>query len=177
MLSRLNRHVLSAAFAASMAVGFAASAQAQAGMRVGMLSCDVSGGAGVVVSSRALSCVFNPNDGGPIEHYVGSLDRLGLDIGVTGPGRLVWGVFSPTNAPGPGFLQGSFTGVSGGATIGAGATANYLIGGNNNAFGLQALSVSGQTGLNVTAAFGRVSLQYVPPMAPPRKKHRRHRHR
>ena len=169
----MNRHVLSAAFAASMAIGFAASAQAQ-GARVGMLTCDVSGGAGVIVSNRTLNCLFTPSDGLPPEHYVGTISRLGVDVGVTGPGRLAWGVFAPNNYPGPGVLQGVYSGVSGGATVGAGATANYLVGGNNNAFSLQALSVSGQTGLNVTAALGQMTLQYLPP--PPRPHRRRHHH-
>ena len=171
----MNRYVLSAAFAASMAVGLAVPAQAQA-MRVGMLNCDVSGGAGVITSTRTLNCLFTPSDGLPREHYVGTIDRFGVDVGVTGPGKLAWGVFAPNNYPGPGVLQGVYSGVSGGATVGAGATANYLVGGNNSAFSLQALSISGQTGLNVTAALGQLTLQYVPPPPPPHRYRRHHHH-
>lgn len=173
----MNRHLVSATFAASMAIGFAVAAQAQtAGLRVGMLTCDVSAGSSYGVgSSKTLNCLFSPSDGLPPEHYVGTVERYGFDVGVTGPGRLAWGVFTQTAYPGPGVLQGVYSGVSGGATIGAGATANYLVGGSNNAFSLQALSISSQTGLNVTAALGRMTLEFVPPPPGVRAYSRHHR--
>ncbi len=156
------------------AIAFAATmAGAQAQGRVGMLQCDVGDGVGVVVtSSKSLNCMFQP-DYGPPEMYVGTINRFGLDIGFTGPGKLAWGVLAPGSSA-PGALQGVYGGVGGGLTVGAGATGNLLIGGGAN-ISLQPLSISGQTGLNLNAGIGQISLQYVPPQPPRRKKWRKHR--
>ena len=100
-------------------------------------------------------------------------------MGFTGPGVLAWGVLAPTALPGPGALQGTYGGVTGGATVGIGGTANVLIGGNNQTTSLQPLSLSGQTGLNVTAGVGQITLEYAPPPPGPRarkKKRVRRRH-
>lgn len=166
----LNRHVLNrqvrsatlgALVLAGSIAGFGLAAQAQ-GARVGALECTVSGGTGfVITSSKALNCDFTPA-GGRSEHYFGTINRYGLDIGITGPGKLEWVVLAPGSYPGPGSLQGSYTGVGGGATVGAGATANVLVGGNGGSLSLQPLSVSGQIGLNITAGIGQITLDYVP---------------
>lgn len=164
------------ALAALMAAGLTSGAQAQVA-RVGMLTCEVSGSMGnVVMSSKQLNCLFSPSDGAPQEQYVGTIDRYGLDVGVTGPGRLAWGVFAPATAPGPGALQGTYSGPTGGATVGVGATGNYLLS-NSGAFNLQALSISGQTGLNLTAGVAQMTLQYVPPPMPRMHRHHRWHHR
>lgn len=163
---------------ALIASGVAATANAQQGARVGLLQCDVAGGPGsVVASSKALQCTFRPNGGEATEVYVGTINRYGVDVGVTGPGRLAWGVFAPTSYPGPGALTGVYSGVSGGATVGIGGTANLLYGGNSGTFGLQGLSVSGQTGLNLTAAVSQMTLEYAPPPRMRRQKSRRHHRR
>lgn len=169
--------VLGPSLAGLVMVGLSAGANAQAA-RVGMLTCDVSGGTGMVVSSsKQLDCMFSPNDGTAPERYVGTVDRFGLDVGVTGPGKLAWGVFAPATYPGPGVLQGTYTGFTGGATLGVGATGNYLVG-TTGAFSLQALSISSQTGLNLTAGVGQITLQYVPPGPGPRmRRHYRRHHR
>ena len=147
-------------------------AGAQAQGRVGMLQCDVGDGVGgVVTSSKSLNCMFQP-DYGPPEMYVGTISRFGLDIGFTGPGKLAWGVFAPGSGA-AGALQGVYGGVGGGLTVGAGATGNLLVGGNNN-ISLQPLSISGQTGLNLNAGIGQIALQFVPPQMR-RKKWRKHR--
>ena len=169
VLNRLAKPAILAAFAAA---GMTGAAQAQGA--AGMLECNVSGGTGfIITSSKALDCYFMPSGGGPKERYLGTINRFGLDIGVTGPGKLAWGVAAPGGPPVPGALQGVYSGVGGGATVGAGATANVLVGGNGNNLSLQPLSVSGQIGLNFTAGVGQITLDYVPSMAPepePKKK-------
>lgn len=163
MLFQLNRVLAPAAFAVMAFVGLSSSAQAQA--RIGLLECNVSGGTGfIITSSKALDCLFRPDNGAPPEHYYGTVNRFGLDIGVTGPGVLAWGVLAPTAILGPGALQGVYGGVGGGATVGVGATANVLVGGNGRTTSLQPLSISGQVGLNVTAGIGQITLEYAPPM-------------
>ncbi len=166
MASVINQLARPAIFAAFAAFGLSGVAQAQSA--AGMLECNVSGGTGfIITSSKALDCYFLPSGGAPRERYLGTINRFGLDIGVTGPGKLAWGVLAPGGGvPAAGALQGTYSGVGGGATVGAGATANVLLGGNGSNLSLQPLSVSGQIGLNFTAGVGQITLDYVPSMTP-----------
>jgi hypothetical protein len=69
-----------------------AAVQAQNAAKVGTLSCSVSAGLGLVItSSRDMDCVFQPS-GGRREAYRGTIRRYGIDIGATTRGTLVWGV-------------------------------------------------------------------------------------
>jgi hypothetical protein len=128
--------------------------------RAGLLTCDVSGGIGLILGSqKQVSCMFAPEQPGfPQEAYVGSFTRVGLDIGVTAAGVMVWGVFVDTNR-GPGFLAGDYVGASGEATVAAGLGANVLVGGSNRTIALQPLSMSGQVGLNLALGVGDLSLR------------------
>jgi len=117
-------------------------------VRAGLLTCDVSGGIGLIVTSlREIACVFRPEGAGRQEDYGGTIRKYGLDVGLTGGGVMMWAVFTDTVA-GPGFLAGDYIGASGEATVIAGLGANVLIGGSNRTVALQPLSVSGQVGLN-----------------------------
>jgi hypothetical protein len=129
--------------------------------QAGTLNCDVSGGIGFVVGSqRQVNCLFTPNYPAPPEQYIGTITKIGLDIGVTGGGQLVWAVQMSTTRR-RGVLAGSYAGVSGEATIVAGLGANVLVGGNDRSVALQPLSVQGQVGLNIAAGIAEISLQYV----------------
>src|ERR1700751_5126468 len=92
-------------------------AQAQA-VQVGVLTCNLSSGLGFIVgSSRAVDCTFSsPN--GPTQHYVGSLNKVGVDIGYLQGGVMVWSGCAPTVNLAPGSLSGSDCGVSAPATVG-----------------------------------------------------------
>ena len=150
------------------ALGFAAGpfacgtpAQAQ-GVRAGTLTCNVSSGFGFVFgSSRSVNCTFAPA-GGPPQHYVGSIDKFGVDIGYTKGGVLVWTVLAPTTSPAPGSLTGSYGGATASATVGVGAGANALVGGSGRTISLQPLSIEGNTGLNVAAGVAALTLTYQP---------------
>ncbi|MGO4525754.1 DUF992 domain-containing protein [Microvirga sp. 2MCAF35] len=143
----MRRAVLSVAALAALAAFGATEAQAQNRGRVGVLSCSVSGGIGLIVTSQKTTlCTFNPRRGRP-ERYVGAIRRFGLDIGATRRGILTWAVFSRGSVA-PGSLAGSYVGGTAEATAGAGVGANVLVGGSNRSISLQPLSVSGQTGLN-----------------------------
>jgi hypothetical protein len=177
MAYRVSVLMRRATLAATAIAGLSVAAHAQAPARVGLLSCDISGGAGfVITSSKALDCSFQPENGGPPEHYLGTVQKFGLDIGFTGPGKLAWGVFSGTSGYGPGALAGTYSGASAGATVVAGLGANVLVGGSGQTFSFQPLSVQGQTGLNVSAGVGQIVLEYVPMAPPPAPRKRRHRH-
>lgn len=142
----------------AMAVASADPAAAQA-VRAGLLTCDVSGGIGLIIGSqKQVSCMYAPDSPGPQQAYFGSFTRFGLDIGITGGGVMVWAVFSGTTG-GPGFLAGDYVGASGEATIAAGLGANVLVGGSNRTVALQPVSVSGQVGLNLAVGIGDLSLR------------------
>jgi hypothetical protein len=128
-------------------------------VRIGTLSCNVAGGWGFVFgSSKALHCTLTPGPGRP-EHYAGTISKFGVDIGYTNGGVLVWAVFAPGPNIGPGALAGSYVGATGSATVGVGAGANVLIGGSHRSISLQPLSIEGNTGLNVAAGIGAITLR------------------
>ncbi|MGI3899852.1 MAG: DUF992 domain-containing protein [Janthinobacterium lividum] len=130
---------------------------------VGQLYCNVSGGVGLIITSRrALNCEYTPANGALPQHYVGTISRFGLDIGPQGPGKLTWDVVSLGGAVGPGSLAGDFTGATASATVGVGVGANALVGGANGGIQLQPLSVEAQSGLNLAAGVGALSLDYAP---------------
>jgi len=137
---------------------------AQAQMRVGTLSCDVSAGVGfILIQKQALACVFVPDGGGPRVPYVGQITEYGVALGAVEKGHLIWGVIAAARGIQPGALAGSYAGAGAEATAGVGLGANLLIGGTGRAFSLQPLSVEGQVGLNVAAGITKVSLAWTPP--------------
>jgi hypothetical protein len=144
--------------AAAVAVAATIPADAQPNrVQVGTLACSISAGVGLVVASqRNVSCNFQP-DGGPPEAYTGTLTRVGVDVGFTTGGAMVWGVFAGTNRY-AGMLSGTYAGATAEATIAAGLGANVLVGGSNRSVALQPLSVQGQVGLNVAAGVGALEL-------------------
>ena len=146
--------------AAVLALVFASADPAAAQrIKAGLLTCDVSGGIGLIIASqKQVSCVYAPDLPGPQEAYVGSFSRFGLDIGVTGGGVMVWAVFTDTTR-GPGFLAGDYVGASGEVSFVAGLGANVLVGGSNRTVALQPLSVSGDVGINLALGIGDLSLR------------------
>jgi hypothetical protein len=153
---------------AAAALGLAAGAlangalvQAQ-GVQAGVLTCNVAGGFGFIFgSSRSINCSFSPAGGTP-QHYIGTINQFGVDIGYVQGGVLIWTVLAPTTAPPPGALNGTFIGATASATAGVGVGANVLLGGSGNTISLQPLSIQGQTGLNVAAGIASLTLTYQP---------------
>jgi hypothetical protein len=132
------------------------------GVRVGVLNCNVSSGFGFIIgSSRSINCTFS-GAGGHVEHYVGSINRFGVDIGYIRGGVLIWSVLAPTATPAPCALAGNFGGATAQATVGVGVGANVLIGGSANSITLQPVSIEGTTGLNVAAGIASMTLQCAP---------------
>jgi uncharacterized protein DUF992 len=144
---------------AAMVVATPAHAQ---GVRVGVLSCNVSSGFGFIFgSSRSMNCSFS-GAGGHYENYIGTINRFGVDIGYIRGGVLVWSVLAPTATPAPCALAGNFGGATAQATVGVGAGVNVLVGGSGNSISLQPVSIEGTTGLNVAAGIASMSLQCAP---------------
>jgi hypothetical protein len=147
--------------AASLAVLTAAtqSAVAQQGVKIGALSCEVSGGLGLIItSSKEMNCLFTSASGHQ-EPYSGTISKFGLDIGATDRGVLAWDVFAPSEGPEPGALAGDYVGVDASATVGAGFGANALVGGSGRSITLQPLSIQAQTGLALAAGVAELTLR------------------
>lgn len=147
------------------AAGLAAQARADdrpAGVRVGTLTCHEAAGWGFVFgSSHKVRCVFSGNaDRGYPEHYEGAISKFGVDVGYKASGVIVWAVFAPTNHLGRGDLSGHYGGATAGAAAGVGVGANVLIGGFHKSITLQPVSIEGETGLNVAAGIGELTLHH-----------------
>lgn len=156
-------------FAAVLASAACSATTASAATRLGTLDCNVGAGVGMLItSSRALHCVFRPSRGNS-ERYVGTVRRFGLDVGVTGRGRLAWGVFSESRRGTSGSLAGSYVGASGAISAGVGVGANALVGGYRNSVSLQPISVEAQTGISLAAGVGEMRLEAVRRMVRPRR--------
>jgi hypothetical protein len=151
--------------AASIGVlAYAGAAQAAPyGVKVGVLTCHVESGWGYVVgSSKDMHCDYNPNHG-ETDRYVGSISKFGVDIGYTNGAVIVWDVVAPSSDIRPGALQGGYAGATASATIGGGVGAHVLLGGFDKSIALQPVSVEGNTGLDVAAGIGAMSLQRAEP--------------
>lgn len=156
-------HRLAAAVVAVLVAGTAilAPTAAQSRVKVGTLSCDISGGLGLLVASQKQArCTFTPSVPGPREVYFGTINKLGIDIGGTTGGSMLWTVYAPTSLR-DGALAGHYTGASAEATLGLGAGANILVGGSDRTIMLQPISVQGQTGLNLAVAVASLELSRV----------------
>ena len=129
-------------------------------VRLGALSCDVSGGIGLVITSKkALRCIYTPEGGGTMEPYTGSIEKFGLDIGATTQGQMIWVVYAPTRGGAPFALAGQYAGATAEASVGAGGGANALIGGSNRTITLQPVSFQAQQGLNLAVGVAALTLR------------------
>ena len=150
---------LSIAFASLVASLASASALPQAPYRAGILQCQGGQNVGFVVgSATSLECVFQ-SEGRRPEPYIATVHRFGLDLGVTDQTRLSWAVNAPTGRVGRGDLAGNYGGVGANASVGVGGGGNFLVGGPQNAYALQPISLQGQTGLNVAAGVANIELE------------------
>lgn len=163
-MDKTLRNTAIAALLGTLAMGTSANA-APHGVKVGVLSCHVEGGFGYIIgSSKDMHCMFHPSYGRP-DRYVGSISKLGVDIGYTNGARIVWDVVAPTSDMRRGALQGDYAGATASATVGVGVGAHVLIGGLDKSIALQPVSVEGNTGLDVAAGVGEMSLRAVEPVA------------
>lgn len=148
------------------------SAASPAGIKIGVLSCNVESGWGYIVgSSKTVHCIYHPHHGDD-DRYTGSISDLGVDIGYTSSATLVWDVIAPTSDMHAGALQGDYAGASASATLAAGIGANVLLGGFDKSVALQPVSLESSSGLDISGGIGELSLRAAPPeqaaaVAPP----------
>jgi|SRR5271166_1213348 len=142
-------------------VAFGTPAHAQA-VKAGIMTCNVAGGFGFIFgSSRSVNCTFAPGGVAP-QHYVGAINKFGVDIGYVEGAVIAWAVLAPTNTPGPGSLAGTYVGATGSASVGVGVGANVLFGGFGNSISLQPLSIEGNKGINVAGGIAEMTLTFKP---------------
>lgn len=148
---------------ATVAFGAATLPSRADSVELGLLECSVEGGTGFVFgSSKDLTCEYTPaNDSAATEAYFGVINKYGIDIGVTGTTLIKWAVLAPTTdfEYQAGSLAGDYRGVSAEATAAAGAGVNLLVGGSNETFSLQPVSIQAQEGVNVAIGIAELQLR------------------
>ncbi|MFZ0623541.1 MAG: DUF992 domain-containing protein [Pseudolabrys sp.] len=129
--------------------------------QVGMLTCKLNPSIGFVIAGhQSMECRYVPsNPANPPQAYLGALNTVGIDIGITAGGVLGWAVLAPTVGIPAGALAGEYVGASGDLGIGLGAGANVLIGGSGRTFALQPVSVEGSIAVNVTLGVSGLKLR------------------
>lgn len=153
----LTKPALALILAAGLLAPLVGPAQADGGVNVGVLDCQVSGSVGYLIGSdKTMSCVFKRADG-TSENYRGEIKRYGLDIGFTRETRMFWGVVAPGNVA-RGALAGTYGGAGADVAAGLGVGANALFGGGNSQIALQPVSVSGSVGVNIAAGVAKLTL-------------------
>lgn len=157
MMKRRNlKTIVSAAAFIGLATVPAAAAN---GVKLGVLTCDVSAGVGLILGgSQSAVCVFDGPNGQ--ENYEGRIGKIGLDIGVTDATVMSWVVFAPGKVN-KGALEGTYAGATAEATFAVGLGANVLVGGSENTIALQPVSLQGQTGVNIAAGLETFTLDYT----------------
>lgn len=145
--------------AAAIALGLVTVSASAAPVKLGVLTCDVNGGWGLILGSKkSVSCVFKGTDG-HIESYDGTVTKLGVDVGYTAAKTLVWAVFAAGNSDNEHGIAGTYVGGNVEASAAVGAGVNALVGGFDNTFALQPVSIQLQTGINATVAVQKLSLE------------------
>ena len=127
-------------------------------IQLGTLTCSMSSSIGIVIGSQKnVNCVFRGRSNEPDEGYTGTMTTVGLDIGFTTGGVMVWTVFADSNRY-AGMLTGKYVGATAEASVAAGLGANVLVGGSHQTVALQPLSLQGQVGLDLAAGIGALEL-------------------
>jgi uncharacterized protein DUF992 len=138
----------------------ASPADTRAATQVGLLSCDLSAGIGLIlIEKQSMTCTFRRTGGGTVERYTGTINEYGIELGGVARGHLVWAVAAETQGIPAGALAGTYAGVAADAAFGPGAGASVLIGGTGRAFSLQPISVEGEVGINIAAGVRTIELR------------------
>ncbi|GGF53666.1 hypothetical protein GCM10007301_11410 [Azorhizobium oxalatiphilum] len=113
-------------------------------------------------STRDVTCEYRPAVG-QNQYYAGTLNRAGLDFGISDQASMIWMVLATSANLGPSALAGEYVGFSSGAAIGPGFSANVLVAKDaTTGIALQPLSVSSDSGLSISFAAASLTLKSVP---------------
>jgi hypothetical protein len=129
--------------------------------QVGMLKCKVNPNIGFIIAGhKSMECRFVPSNPSVAEQaYLGALNMIGLNIGLSAGGLLGWAVLAPTGGIAQGALAGEYVGASGDIGLGLGAGANVLVGGSGRTIALQPVSLEGSISINVTLGVSALKLR------------------
>jgi len=129
----------------------AASALADADVRLGTLTCRLTGVENdIVYTDQKFDCTFKPSSGAS-ESYTGQIKEIGVDLSVTKDYTLTWYVVTAaTNTYKAGDMAGTYVGASASAAAGSGYGADYLVGGFNNQLALQPWAGGEESGTGVS---------------------------
>ncbi|MFG1186186.1 MULTISPECIES: DUF992 domain-containing protein [Xanthobacter] len=147
-----------AGLAAMLAPAFGGPAMPQ--VAAGLLECRSAFATGYGFgSSRSVKCEYRPSMG--VNHYYsGTMERIGLDFGVSDQASMLWAVIATSPAVAPGALAGKYVGISTGFSLGPGFSANMLASDDaTKQVTLQPLSVSSDSGLSVSIAGATLTLE------------------
>ena len=90
--------------------------------QVGTLDCTVLPHSGInllIHSTRDSRCTFNPDTGGPEEHYKGETGvGFGIDVGISSESTLSYSVLATAYTLGSYRLAGDYSGAGGSASLG-----------------------------------------------------------
>jgi hypothetical protein len=96
-LSCENSASLGAATGSILAAGASFAQIPAEHVQAGTLTCDISGGIGFIIGpQKAFNCSFVSSFPGAPEFYSGVINKLGVDLGGTGGGVMIWAVYAPT---------------------------------------------------------------------------------
>jgi Protein of unknown function (DUF992) len=146
-----------------LAVGFlaiAAPALADANVRLGTLTCRLTGVENdIVYTDQKFACSFEPSSG-KVESYIGQIKEVGLDLSVTKDYTMTWYVVTAaTNTYKPGDMAGTYVGASADVAAGSGYGADYLVGGFNNQLALQPWAGGEESGTGVSVGIESFELK------------------
>ena len=164
------RTTTAAALATGLVAGFAAApalAQSQAeaatdsGVEIGTLTCEVQDVDNILVyTEQDFACTFDPAGDAAGESYVGEITKVGVDLSIKQDFTIVWAVVAPTeDAYEPKALAGTYAGAGADVALGAGVGAKVLVGGGDNSFTLQPVSVTGVEGIGASLGVERFELR------------------
>ena len=153
---------VAAAIAVATALGMhGAASAADAGVEVGILTCENVPGTGlnlIIHSTTDIKCVFNPAKGDE-ERYKGETGiGLGVDLKWDRKDKITFTVLSNSFRAGTHQLAGKYAGGKASVTAGLGGGAAVLVGGVENSIGLKP-ALEQSKGFGVAAGLGYMSLE------------------
>lgn len=133
---------------------------AQSGAEIGVLTCKVQEVSNVILyTTQDFLCEFKPSQG-EVEAYSGKISKIGIDLSIKEDFTIIWAVVAPSdNAYKPRALVGTYAGAGADVALGAGIGAKVLVGGGENSFSLQPVSVAGVTGGGASVGIEKFELK------------------
>lgn len=127
---------------------------------IGSLTCNVGGGTGYVLgSAKPLDCVFLGKDGVSTAHYIGTIDKVGIDIGYTKAVHTIWRVYSLGSDRGVTQISGTYVGEQGTVAAGNQAGGNWIYGGPNAEIGMVSSGVIRDAGYNLATGVAAMTIR------------------